>query len=127
MLGYLKIEGKVGSIKLMNWQVNKMTSRWNDESMKWRVDEMMSQWNDESMKGRVDEMTSWQNDDATKWWVDEMMSQQHNESMKWQVDEMSQRQSFLFEFTFNLFLDRISIFNFKKSDPDSFKFFTQTK
>jgi hypothetical protein len=28
----------------MKWQVNEMTSQWNDKSMKWQVNEMTSQW-----------------------------------------------------------------------------------
>ncbi len=83
----------------MKWQVDQMTSWWNDKLMKWQVDEMTSWWNDKLMKWQVDEMTSWPNDKLMKWQVDkiiswpmtiyEMTSWPNVKMTKWQVDQMS--------------------------------------
>jgi len=58
----------------MKWQVDEMTSWWNDKLMKWQVDEMTSWWNDKLMKCQADEMTSWWNDKLIKCEIDEMAS-----------------------------------------------------
>ncbi len=71
----------------MKWQVDKMTSWWNDKLMKWQVDEMTSWWNDKLMTWQVDDMTSWWNDTLMKWQVVELISWWNNHLMNWQVDK----------------------------------------
>ncbi len=75
--------------KLMKWQVDEMTSWWNDYIMKWQADEMISSWNDKLMKWQADEMISSLNDKLIKRLYNEMTSWRNVKFVKWQVDEMT--------------------------------------